>query len=78
MFTPTPPAGDPGIYIGRVTNVDGDTAYVEVNDLAPGFEYPARYGVGVLTQGRTDAGVEVAVAALEGGRDELVVLLRLA
>lgn len=67
-----------GIYLGRVVKVDGRTAYVEVPRLAPGFDYPARYPAGSLAQGRQDAGTEVAVAFLEGGRDELVVLLRLA
>lgn len=72
MFgTPDRSTGNAGVYLGTVTRVDGPTAYVEVPRLAPGFEYPARHGGAV-------AGDEVAVAFLEGGRDELVVLLRLA
>ena len=46
--------------------------------LAAGFEYPARYPAEYLGDPLLGAGVDVAVAFLEGGRDELVVLLRLA
>lgn len=81
-----------GIYLGTVTRVAGATAYVEVPRLNAGFEYPARYpaelagattlpaGEGPHTHGlRALAGGDpVACAFLEGGRDELVVLLRLA
>lgn len=96
--------GNAGIYVGKVTKVDGATAYVEVPRLAPGFEYPARYpatprnvaAVGGHTHSTPSGGSgsagghdhaqppsvavgdEVAVAFLEGGRDELVVLVRLA
>ena len=69
---------NPGVYLGRVRKVTGATAYIEVPRLAPGFDYPARYPAGSLSQGKLSAGVEVAVAFLEGGRDELVVLVRLA
>lgn len=64
--------GNAGVYLGTVTRLDGSTAYVEVPRLAPGFEYPARHPAGI------EAGDAVAVAFLEGGRDELVVLVRLA
>lgn len=76
--TPDRPTGNAGIYIGRIKRVVGPTAYVEVPRLAPGFEYPARYPAEYAGTGLLAAGVDVAVAFLEGGRDELVVLIRLA
>lgn len=74
MFGIDRPTGNAGIYTGRIKRVAGATAYVEVTALAPGFEYPARRPADVAL----GQGDEVAVAFLEGGRDELVVLLRLA
>ena len=69
---------NPGIYLGSITHVDGTTAYVEVPRLAPGFEYPARYPAEYAGSSLLAPGDDVAVAFLEGGRDELVVLIRLA
>lgn len=69
---------NPGIYLGTITHVEGATAYVEVPRLAPGFEYPARYPAEYAGTTVLAPGVAVAVAFLEGGRDELVVLIRLA
>lgn len=69
---------NPGIYLGTIRRVDGPTAYVEVPRLAPGFEYPARYPAEYAGGTLLEPGVDVAVAFLEGGRDELVVLIRLA
>lgn len=65
---------NPGIYLGQVTSVDGSTAYVKVPRLADDYAYPARYGVGLVPA----AGDDVAVGFLEGDRDELVILIRLA
>ena len=69
---------NPGVYLGTITRVAGATAYVEVPHLAPGFEYPARYPAEYVGSSLLAPGDDVAVAFLEGGRDELVVLIRLA
>ncbi len=78
MFTVDRETSNPGIYLGVVRRVVGPTAYVEVPRLAPGFEYPARYPAEYAGTDLLASGVDVAVAFLEGGRDELVVLIRLA
>lgn len=51
-----------GVYIGRVTKVDGRVCYVELPSMAPGLEYgparyPAGYGPTAVTGDTTDAGV---------------------
>lgn len=74
MFSPTRETTNPGVYVGRVKRVSGATVWVEVPHLAPGYEYPARGPHGVALA----AGHAVAVSFLDGGRDELVVLVRLA
>ena len=70
-----------GAYLGTITRVTGATAYVELPRLAAGFEYgPAGYPSEYAQAGETplEVGDRVAVAFLEGGRDDVVVLLRLA
>lgn len=83
-----------GVYLGKVTRVTGRTCYVELRSLAPGLEYgPARYPATYAAAATTDpdpgdthshglpplaAGDPVAVAFLEGRRDDVVVLARLA
>lgn len=66
-----------GVYLGTVTRVTGATCYVELPRLAKGFEYgPAPYPSEYA--GSLASGDRVAVAFLEGGRDDVVVLVRLA
>lgn len=83
---------NPGVYIGKVTKVTGATCLVEIPRLARGYTYgpapyPSEYGQGEDTanaEGHSHdlrqlaKGDRVAVAFLEGGHDEVVVLARLA
>lgn len=62
-----------GAYIGRVTRVVDDVAYVEIPQLADGFEWPAQYAHDVTPV----AGWSVAVVFLNDSDEELLVVLRL-
>lgn len=70
-----------GVYLATVTRVTGTVCYLEVPRLAKGFEYgpagyPSEYGPASLAP--IEQGDRVVVAFLEGGRDDLVVVTRLA
>lgn len=94
MLPPAPSTTNPGAYLGVVSRVEGARAFVKVRRTAgDGFEYgPARYpdhlaGASTLEGGEVAhthgirplaSGDEVAVAFLEGKRDAVVILARLA
>lgn len=63
-----------GVYLGEVTRIDADgTVYVEVPRIAAEYEFPGRAGADYTPT----VGDNVAVGFLEGGREELIILLRL-
>jgi hypothetical protein len=64
---------NPGVYLGEVTRIVDGIPYVEIPRLAVGYEYPARSSITYVPE----AGHDVAVGFLEGGDEELVILLRL-
>lgn len=62
-----------GPYIGTVTRVVDDVAYVRIPHLADEYEWPASYGHGVTPA----AEWSVVVAFLNDTDEELIILLRL-
>lgn len=75
MFGATSSGSETGVvHVGRVTRVRGARCYVELAQVAPGFEYgPCRYPAGATLV----AGDVVAAAFLAGGADDVVVLVHL-
>lgn len=60
----------PGARPGRVTRITGDDVYVELTDVAPGFEF----GPCLTIVGGLAVGTRVMTQSLARDEDELVIL----